>query len=149
MDHYQDFDTLIIEQILLNLTVQYDCSKFLDSENVGVKFAVLQYYARWQTETKRIMLAIKQGKRLNFLLSLLQYFPTESFEILKYHSLNGSKAERQSALHTLEKINYSENNNIINPVLSLLKQISTKDRIWHIRRDARLLIVKLSLLENP
>ena len=149
LDHSNNYEPSIIEVVLINLKVKYDCSEFLDSDNEDIQFAALQYYARNESELERIIGAIERGKRLNFLLSLLRYFPFESFDLIKTKGLNGSKAERQTILKVLKNIDYKKNYKVIESVLQLLDKISSKDRIWHIRRDARELKIKIIHLTNP
>ncbi len=148
LDQYKKFESAIIEEVLTNLIVEYDCSKFLEIEADGIKYAALHYYARKELEIERILSEIEKGKRLNFLLGLLRYFPNDSFEILKDRMVKGTKAERQTILRVLENIDYIKNQRIIDAVLNLLDEISDKDRIWHIRRDARILKTKITQLVN-
>ncbi|MHA2099885.1 MAG: hypothetical protein ACW99A_14500, partial [Candidatus Kariarchaeaceae archaeon] len=55
----------------------------------------------------------------------------------------GSKPERQTIIEVLKSIDYTKFNSSLDDSIKLLKKIALKDKIWHIRRDARQLDIIL------
>lgn len=139
LKNHSQYDYTIISWVLENLNTAYDCSEFLKSSDDDVRFATLNYYSRFGLEQDLLRQAIHTGKRINYLIYLLHYSPVEMMDLILHFGIEGSKPERQSVIKVITNINYKKYDSIIPDILKLLSQISLEDRIWHIRRDARIL----------
>lgn len=139
LKNHSQYDYTIISSVLENLNTVYDCSEFLKSPNDDVRFAALNYHSRFGLEQDLLIQALQKGKRINYLIDLLQYSPLGSMDLINHLGVEGSKPERQSIIQVINKINYEKYVSILPNILELLSQISRTDKIWHIRRDARIL----------
>lgn len=73
-------------------------------------------------------------------IRLLEYFgeSSETVPILQDYGLNGEKKHVQAVVSTIGKI--FKNGIVTKPLLEVLESILENERVWHIRRDARLLL---------
>lgn len=139
LKNHSQYESSIITWVLENLNVVYDCSEFLKSSNDDIRFAAINYHSRFGLEQDLLFQAVQTGKRINYLINLSQYSPIESMDLINHFGIEGSKPERQSIIQVIKNINYEKYSSILSNILELLSQISQTDRIWHIRRDARIL----------
>jgi hypothetical protein len=143
LDNYKNYETDLIAAILENIQIECNCSHFLEFENLDIKHAALTYYAKLGLKHDLVSKAINEGKRVNYLLKLLKFFPDRTFKLIEDKGLYGSKPERQTIIEVLKSIDYTKFNSSLDDSIKLLKKIALKDKIWHIRRDARQLDIIL------
>lgn len=79
-----------------------------------------------------------EGKGMGTLLRLMGNF-NESVPYLKEHALNSKKSKRQAAIRALISL-YERNKS--EEVKDLLVKISKTERVWHLRRDIRIILNK-------
>ncbi|MFV2014724.1 MAG: HEAT repeat domain-containing protein, partial [Candidatus Heimdallarchaeota archaeon] len=129
LNNHTQFDSTIISWVLENLDIEYDCSEFLHSPVDDIRFAALNYHSRFGLQLHLLYEAIQNGKRVNYLLNLLQYSPVESMHLINHFGIRGSKTHRQSIIQVIKKIDYEIHDSVLPNILELLSQISQSDRI--------------------
>ena len=130
------------------LSVMPNLEKWYNHENLSVQTQALQLHALHHLPIKRLLNAYEDNRGKFKVIELLRYYSDEALIILEKIALDDEKVARQNSVYSLISDEMIKNVEDKNKLLSILEHVTKQERIWHIRRDARIGIERIRKIEN-
>ena len=132
--------------------IQIDVEQYLDHSNIDIRNNTLRRHAKQQQDFTIIKSTIEEGLGINKIIPSLQYYSDKGLELLSKLIDSKDKGNRQMTIRTLKSPTLLSQKDLIPRIRDLLIEKIKNERIWHIRRDARIgveICDKLLLADNP
>jgi hypothetical protein len=131
---------------------QFNVDEYLNNSDFDIRNNALRIHAKQQKDFSIIKSTIKRGLGINAIISTLQFYSIDGLELLSELIDSKDKGNRQMAIRTLKSPRMLSQKELVPKIRDLLLKNCGNERIWHIRRDARIgveMCDKLLLSDNP
>ncbi|MHA2251045.1 MAG: HEAT repeat domain-containing protein [Candidatus Kariarchaeaceae archaeon] len=121
---------------------------YLSHDDLNVRLIAIEMSAKFGLSISILNEGILRGKGVNAIISYYKYYGDEALTEVEKIILNGSKAERQSSVTLLTSNEFLFTFHSYHKISKILEVVSVSDPIWHIRRDARIGLWKISRINK-
>lgn len=118
--------------------INIELNNFFKHTSMSIQQAALHIHCAKGGDFQILMNYYQKGKGLGLILKLFYYYPEEGLDILIKNAIEGKKTNRISSVHTLLKMLDKSRGLMREEIIKVLKLVSKKDRVWHLRRLARM-----------
>ncbi len=151
LQKYPDWLNSVLEALYLT-DIQINIDQYLNHSDIDIRNNALMLHAKQKQEFSIIKSTIEKCKGINKLIPSLQYYSSDGLEQLSKLLESNDKGNRQITIRTLKSPILLSQESLVSKIRELLIKNYQNERIWHIRRDARIGIEmcdKLLLADNP
>lgn len=120
--------------------------KFISSDNLTIQLKGLKLHAMSNRSITPLLAQYEAQKGKYTLIDLFKYYGKQALEIYETSAFSEDKVERQNTVYALNSPEMLENPQNHDRIKQILEKVDKNDRIWHIRRDARIGIEKINKL---
>ncbi|MHA2503496.1 MAG: hypothetical protein ACXAE3_11575, partial [Candidatus Kariarchaeaceae archaeon] len=111
---------------------------FIDHPNLTVVSTYVAIHGRYGRDIDPLRRMYQEGKLKYAVLETLRHYGAAALEIFAVSSRSNDKVERQTTVQSLLSEEMQQHTDLHDDIENILLYVVRNERIWHIRRDARI-----------
>ena len=134
----------VVEAALKTIPINQiqNANQYLDHKNLGIRIAALLYNAKSGIGFENLDYELKSSHKLSYgIFEVFPFYPKETIDIIIQGMRSQDKVMRQTAFRTIIDPHFQEL--FGEKVHREIEYMAKHDKIWHIRRDARIYLSQL------